>query len=450
MFGLGVAVDAEVVAVDVGVVGQQICGVDDEQAVLVHGDGVVVGDGGVVDRVDGHADRGGRGLRPVGDGVGEGVGAVEVVVGVVADGAIAVDPQIAVFGLGVTLDGEVVTVGVGVVGQQVRRLDDQQAVLVDRHAVVAGHRRPVRRGDDDRHEREFPMPAEQTVEMEVVAVVIGNPDQEPVSAAGERELVVGVVGERPGGLIDRDGAVLGSEPLAARHPVRQGIVVGVGAAERDRNTDVVVLVQRDVDLLVVQDGPSVEQCPARFPARGAQQRPHSGAGRRIGRRRTNRLGRLVQLDGGFRVVRGLYRGCGHHCRRGDDLSCRSRCADARRRGRLCRLFDGGGCVGPLDGGLFAGVLCGRTCRFVRLRRRGTAVAARRRILRLRGVSVHRGAVLLGGLLLAAGRRGVRRRCIRSRHRLVVRGRTARRRVLVGPGDAGRATGHRKPDSQCHS
>src|SRR5205085_5605072 len=110
-----------------------------------HQGGDVREHGRVVDRadVDAHVGRG-RPAVTVGDGVGETVRAVEVVVGRVRDCAVAVVRDRAVQPLRDGADGERVSVNVRVVRQDA---DGRRRVLVRRGRVVAGRGRVVDGGD---------------------------------------------------------------------------------------------------------------------------------------------------------------------------------------------------------------------------------------------------------------------------------------------------------------
>ena len=86
----------EGIAVDIAVIGEHA---RRQAVVLVECERVVLGDGGVVDGVDGDRDGGGVARRgAVGDGVGEGVGAVVVRIRGVGEGAVSVEGEGAVGG----------------------------------------------------------------------------------------------------------------------------------------------------------------------------------------------------------------------------------------------------------------------------------------------------------------------------------------------------------------
>ena len=139
--------DGQAVAVEVAVVGEQAGGADDQGRVLVGRRAVVRRHGGVVDRVDGHGDAGGGGAAiAVGDGVGEAVGAVEVGVRGIGEGAVAVVHHGAVGALGDRGHDQRIAVGIAVVGQD---CDRDRSVLVGAGAVVRGSGRIVDVGEVD-------------------------------------------------------------------------------------------------------------------------------------------------------------------------------------------------------------------------------------------------------------------------------------------------------------
>ena len=130
---------AERVAVDIAVVGQH----DDGDRRALRGRHRVVGRrGGVVDR--GHRDAHRRGVGaavPVRDAVGEAVGAVEVGVRRIGEGAVGIGDNHAIGRPGLDRGAEGVAVDIAVVGQHV---DSNRRVLGHRHGVVIGLGRGVR------------------------------------------------------------------------------------------------------------------------------------------------------------------------------------------------------------------------------------------------------------------------------------------------------------------
>ena len=132
------------VAVDVDIVGQHVA---QQTAVLAGRIGIVVGDSGVVDGVDGDGDGGGgAGGGAVGGGVGEGVGAVVVGVRGVGEGAVGVEDQFAVGGSVDQGRGQRITLDVNIVGEDARH---QSVVLIDGVSVVVGDGGVVDGGDGD-------------------------------------------------------------------------------------------------------------------------------------------------------------------------------------------------------------------------------------------------------------------------------------------------------------
>ena len=101
----------------------------------------------VVDRVNRDLDGGAVGPAvAVADGIGEGIGAVEIGIRRIGEGAVAVVHHRAVGALGDARDAQGVAVGIAVIGQH-RNIDG--VVLVGGGIVVGGHRRIVDRIDGD-------------------------------------------------------------------------------------------------------------------------------------------------------------------------------------------------------------------------------------------------------------------------------------------------------------
>ncbi len=130
------------------VVGEDVAG---ETRVLVGGEGIVGGDGRVVDAGDRHLDPGGGGAAVVGgDGVEEAVGGrlavtqmVEPAARIVGDGAVGVARHLAHRQIGVDVgdcDGSA-DPGRRIVGEQVGGLEGHRRVLAHRHRVIARRRR---------------------------------------------------------------------------------------------------------------------------------------------------------------------------------------------------------------------------------------------------------------------------------------------------------------------